>query len=74
MIAACFLNIKMTVSNKMRVLLVRYSLFEQQHNETQDPLSIVTMLNRYHCNFAGYAETKTIIFAMLCLMYAKGLF
>ena len=40
----------------------------------QDPLSIVTMLNRCDCNFAGYAETKAIIFAMLCLMYAKGIF
>ena len=33
--------------------------------KTQDPLSIVTMLNRCDCNFAGYAETKAIIFAML---------
>ena len=42
--------------------------------KTQDALSIVTMLNRCDCNFAVYAETKAIIFAMLCLMYAKGLF
>ena len=33
--------------------------------KTQDPLSIVTMLNRCDCNFAGYAETKAIIFAIL---------
>ena len=29
------------------------------------------MLNRCDCNFAGYAETKAIIFAMLCLMYMQ---
>ena len=36
------------------------------------------MLNRCDCNFARYAETKAVviyvIFAMLCLMYAKGRF
>ena len=50
------------------------SEISQDTLKTQDPLSIVTMLNRCVCNFAGYAETKAIIFAMLCLMYAKGLF
>ena len=42
--------------------------------KTQDPLSIVTMLNRCDCDFSGYGETKAIIFAMLCLMYVKGFF
>ena len=67
-LTVCDLKFELEQVKKIGALSVHVgSLSEvsQDTLKTQDPLSIVSMLNRCDCNFAGYAETKAIIFAIL---------